>query len=123
MVIRKTYDYLDKYRGAIILIVSACHANEQELTKLIKKKYEKKEIRNPPDYIFVFSNEDVDWRDAVVTWTMFYRVAGNLEFLSDERKNIREIQKLLNRFGKTKFGSLTYFRWDVTDKAYKKFSG
>ena len=69
--ISRTYNDLKLYEGPSILIISACGANEQELTDLITKKYKKKEVEHPPAYVFVFSETEVTWQDAVVTWTIF----------------------------------------------------
>lgn len=117
----KTYLDLDEYEGPIVLIISACGANDRELTERIAKKYKKDQIDNPPEYVFVFSEDTVSWRDAVVTWTIFYRRVNRLEFLSDKKEDIGEIQKLLRRIANCGFGPLTYFRWDRSE--YKRYDG
>ena len=105
--ISETYDDLNEYEGAVIFIISACHANEQTLTKFIKKRYMKSEIDHPPEYIFVFSDKLVYWKDSVVTWTIFYRNIIHLDFLSDEGKS--EIQAFLRTLSKSNFGRSDIF--------------
>ncbi len=106
------YQNLDEYKGPVVLIISACGTNDQELTDRVTMEYMRDNIENPPEYIFVFSADTIDWRDAVVTWTIFYRRVSKLDFLSDDRQDIRKIQKLLRRIGRSGFGPLTYFRWE-----------
>lgn len=117
----RAYENLDRYDSPVSLILSACGANEQKLTKLIASKYGKDKICFPPEYVFVFSDEEVDWRDAVVVWTMFYREAPRLDFLSDRKKHVMEVQTFLKRLGDSNFGTLTYFRWDKD--RYMKYTG
>ena len=119
-IVSKSYENLDNYDDAIILILSACGSNRQKLTKLLTKKNKKEKVFNPPEYVFVFANKIVDWNDAIVTWTIFYREAKSLEFLSDNVNHIKKIQSLLRRLRNAGFGTLTYFRWD--DTKYKKFT-
>ena len=116
--ISEAYENLNQYKGRIILILSACGANEQKLTKFIKQKYHKREIQSPPEYIFVFSTDSVPWADAVVTWTIFYRKAVKLRFETESKK---EVQNFLTRLRKSGFGSLTYFRWDQESSKYLRY--
>ena len=74
------YNDLKRYKGPIILIISACGANKQNFTDLITKNHEDKKIKRPPQYVFVFSDKKVFWQDAVVTWTIFYREVNKLQF-------------------------------------------
>ena len=119
-IILDTYDNLDSYSGPIVLIISACGASDQEITSFISERYDNDEILNPPDYIFVFSEDEIGWRDAVVTWTIFYRYAMKLNFLDVDKKSIGGVQEVLLRIGKSGFGTLTYFRWD--GEKYKRFN-
>ena len=113
------YDDLDWYRGPIVLVLSACGANEQELTKLLKKRSDSVDLANPPEYVFVFSEETVNWDDAVVTWTVFYSQITNLHFDMDSRPT--RIRKLLRRLSASDFGTLKYYRWDVSKDKYMRF--
>ena len=121
LLILKTYKNLDKYRGPIVLILSACGAKYQGITSRITRQHQNGSIDWPPEYIFVFSDEIVDWRDAVVTWTIFYREATSLDFGAVDEGEIGKVQQLLNRLKKTDAGTLTYFRWDNEDNKYKRY--
>lgn len=113
----KSYEHLDDYSGPVVLILSACHANEQKLTWHLKSMKKQGKLENPPEYILVFGEEEVDWRDAVVTWTIFYRKADDLDWTYD-RDGRTEVQRLLSRLRKSDLGDLTYFRWDARRDRY-----
>ena len=115
------YADLDNYAGPVILVLSACGANEQELTDLLKAKRELLELVHPPEYVFVFTEETVQWTDAVVTWTIFYSQIGYIKFRVSSRKDIAKIQRLLGRLHNAGFGKLTYYRWHESDETYKRF--
>ena len=74
----------------------------------------------PPEYILVFGEEQVDWRDAVATWTIFYRKANDLDWTYDRdgRTTVRQLLKLLH---KSDLGDLTYFRWDSRRDCYLRW--
>ena len=114
-IISEAYENLNLYKGRIILILSACGANKQKLTQFIKKKFIKGEIPSPPEYIFVFSTDNVLWVDAVVTWTIFYRKAVDLRFETESKE---EVKNFLTQLRKSGFGNLTYFRWCRKSKKY-----
>ena len=117
----RMYDHLDNYLGPVILVLSACGANEQELTRLLKSKSDQFEIIHPPEYVFVFTDKTVKWTDAVVTWTIFYSQVAAIEFDVSSPKQIAKIQHLLGRLDRSGFGKLTYYRWDESDETYKRF--
>ena len=119
-IISKSYKSLDQYKGPIILIISACGGNEQKLTYSLSHRFKKGSLANPPEYIFVFSDFEVEWRDAVVTWTIFYRKVSEINFNPHKKKEAIKIKKLLDKLQKTNFGTLTYFRW--TGKKYKSYA-
>jgi len=116
--IQSMYNDLQYYHGPIVLILSACGANKQklttELTKLIKNS---KEPYIPPEYVFVFAQDNIEWADAVVTWTIFYRAISKIDIFSDRTK----VQDLLNRLKSSKFGILKYHRWDKSTNSYKYY--
>lgn len=118
----RMYDDLDNYLGPVVLVLSACGANEQELTDLLKAKRDQFEIVHPPEYVFVFSDKTVRWTDAVVTWTIFYSQVAGIEFDASSPKEVAKVQHLLGRLDSSEFGKLTYYRWDESDEAYKRFS-
>ena len=114
------YSDLDAYLGPVILVLSACGANQQELTQLLKTKRDDFEVVHPPEYVFVFTDEAVLWTDAVVAWTIFYSQIGTLKF-SSSPKDIIKIQSLLGRLHRSALAKLTYYRWDEDDEGYKRF--
>lgn len=82
-----TYDNLTKYSGPIILILCACGGNNQKITKILSKEYKDDKVSNLPNYVFVFSNEAVDWSNAIVTWTIFYSKVSSLSFNEKKKYN------------------------------------
>lgn len=118
-VTEEMYSELSYYHGPVILILSACGANKQKLTKELMKCLAKSNgIKfTPPEYLFVFNQDDVLWIDAVVTWTIFYRQARNLNF-----SNKAIVQNLLNKLYQSKFGDIKYYRWDFGTNKYKYYT-
>lgn len=109
-VLQEMYDELQYYKGVIILIISACGANNQQLTDILTKKIAGKSENEqfvPPEYMFVFSDDTVSWQDAAVAWTIFYRQVIGIKY-----NNFSEVQEVLRRIYNSKFGNLKYFRWD-----------
>ena len=113
--ITKMYKDLDKYQGPIVIILSACGAEKIKLTDVIRTKHESGEIKSPPEFIFVFSDEAIYWTDAVVTWTIFYHRAASLKF---KRRDTGDIKELLKQIRNSGFGTLKYYRWDLARKKY-----
>ena len=107
------------YKGPIVLVVSACGTKSQTLTQYLRVANRKDMLEWPPEYVFVFEESKVDWRDAVVVWTMFYREAPNIDFLDESNKG--KVQELLDRLSSARVGNLRYFRWDSGADAYKTY--
>ena len=107
------------YEGPIVLVISACGASEQTLTKSLTQAYKRKQIEHPPEYLFVFDDTTVDWRDAVVAWTVFYREAPRIDFRCDE--DSEKVQDLLNRLKRAQLANLRYFRWDYGQRTYMNY--
>jgi len=100
-----------------IIIISACGANEQKLTRKISKlDDEVKEYISPPSYIFVYDENEVPWSDALLSWTILYHQLGKVKKI--ERS---DMQELLEKMKKVEFGKLIYFRWDEDKKKYLRF--
>ena len=115
--VQDMYSQLCYYHGPVILILSACGANEQELTSELASGLKKaQKIFIPPEYVFVFNQDTVTWADAVVTWTIFYHQVKKIDF--DDKLSV---QRLLNNLYKSGYGNLKYFRWDSASSKYKKF--
>lgn len=107
------------YPGPIILVVSACGTDGKALCTHLRETHRKDDLEWPPEYVFVFEDEEIDWRDAVVTWTIFYREAPGIDFLDADQKDA--VQKLLKRVDRSGYGSLRYFRWVRASGEYKTF--
>ena len=107
------------YLGPIILVVSACNTDGHILCKSLMSAYRKDKLEWPPEYVFVFENTKTDWRDAVVTWTMFYREAPGINFLREDKKN--DVKQVLNFVNQSGYGKLRYFRWDRDSEKYKTY--
>ena len=117
---REIYSHRKPYAGPIILVVSACGTDGKALSKHLGIANRAEELQYPPEYVFVFEDTEVDWRDAVVSWTMFYREAPSIDFLAAEEKG--DVQRLLDRVRHSGYGSLRYFRWDWQDRQYKTYA-
>ena len=124
-IIVKTFEGIyaprEPYPGPIVLVVSACGTNGEQLTRHLSTANRKKLLKWPPEYVFVFEDDKIDWRDAVVTWTMFYREVPNIDFIAASEKG--GVQRLLNRVTRSGFGRLRYFRWDRKASRYKTYLG
>ena len=117
---REIYSHSKPYEGPIILVVSACGTDGETLSRHFRTANRDEKLRWPPEYVFVFEDAEVDWRDAVVAWTMFYREAPSIDFLAADRKG--DVQGLLNLVCSSGYGSLRYFRWDRQGRQYKTFA-
>ena len=116
----ESYRHLCEYSGPVVLILSACHANKQKLTRHLNRMKKQGDLEFPPEYILVFGEERVDWRDAVVTWTVFYRKANDLDWTYG-RDGRTTVQSLLALLHKSRLGDLTYFRWDSREDRYLRW--
>ena len=108
------------YKGPIVLVISACGTKDQTLTQYLGRANRKNMLDWPPEYVFVFEDRKIDWRDAVVVWTMFYREAPNINFLKES--NSVKVQGLLRRLHCARVANLRYFRWDSASDTYKTFA-
>ena len=108
------------YDGPIVLVLSSCGSKDQRLTERFMKFHKSDNMEWPPEYVFVFDNEEVAWRDAVVIWALFYRMVPQLNFLNKDGKS--EIQSFLKKISKLGLAELKYLRWDRQKKLYMKFS-
>ena len=107
------------YKGPIVLVVSACGTRSQTLTHYLRMANREDMLEWSPEYVFVFEESNVDWRDAVVVWTMFYREAPNINFLKESNRG--KVRSLLNRLSRAKVGKLRYFRWDSGSDKYETY--
>ncbi len=101
------------YKGEKILIISACQAKEQQLTKKLRKKWKKTKDFQPPKHLFVTADEDVYWNDAVVAWAMFYNKIPKTK-LNKKKK----ILGVLNLIVNAELGCIHYYRWSSKKGKY-----
>ena len=116
---REIYKKPGSYEGPIVVVVSACHTNGKALSRHLRDANRRNKLKWPPEYVFVFDDPRVDWRDAVVTWTMFYHDAPRMDFSDASGKG--PVQKLLRRVNRSKYGKLRYFRWECEGEKYKTY--
>lgn len=105
-----------QYKGSKILIISACYANKQKITKEINKK--KNNIRDgltPIKYIFIADEDEVKWQDAVVAWTILYHQLPHSDLDKPDT-----VKSLIRKMKESGFGNITYFRWDEERERYRK---
>ncbi len=99
------------------IIISACGANEQSLTKKVNDfSDDLKKKLNLPYYFFVYNQDKVEWRDSLMCWAILYH---QLSKLKDFSKN--PVQDILNRIKLSELGDIKYYRWDDTRLKYLKF--
>lgn len=104
------------YRGEKILIISACEAKNQKLTKKIQRKLQINNGFQPIKHIFVTAAKDVYWDDAVVAWALFYNKIPKVD-LSKKKK----IFSVLSLIEKAELGSIHYYRWSQKKEQYQCF--
>ena len=116
---REIYKGSRFYEGPIGVVVSACHTDGKAVSRHLRDANRKHKLEWPPEYVFVFDEAAVDWRDAVVVWTMFYRDAPGLDFSDASGRG--PVQELLGRVKRSKYGKLRYFRWDSQGEKYRTY--
>ncbi|MHB8389920.1 MAG: hypothetical protein ACYDBH_10110 [Acidobacteriaceae bacterium] len=105
------------YPGPVFVVVSACGAGQQQVTKELEKLAGK--TFAPPAYLFVTAGDEegyVGWQDAVVAWSIFYREIGCA--VPDKKQQIMTIMDKIRIAGA---GTLRYFRWDSKSKQYRSY--
>jgi len=108
-----------QYDGDIVIIISACGAGEQYLSKELQEEWKKNSLAfTPPKYIFVTRDEEVTWDDALVSWVIFYHQLPRIN-LNDKRS----VQEVLDKIKISGVGNLQYFRWDEKKRKYLKYIG
>lgn len=103
------------YQNDFFLAISACGTFNQSAHTHLKKQYKERGIK-PPKYIFSINEDEVDWKDAILTWTILYRQIEDLD--SNKR---RDFQNLLNKIIESGFGNLKYNRWDNKNQRYMSY--
>jgi hypothetical protein len=111
------YTDMKEYDGEVVLIISACGAGAQSLTKEFEKEWKNNRRFSAPKYVFVTKDAFVNWDDALVSWSIFYHQLPR----SDLNQKI-SIQKILDKIEVSSIGSLQYFRWDDRKEKYLSYS-
>lgn len=117
---RSIYSEMKNYDGEVILTISACGAGDQCLTKEFQKEWNNNEFFTPPKYVFVTTDENVAWEDALVSWSMFYHQLPHANL--DDRSSVQKILDKIKKFG-IGTGNLKYFRWDKEKGQYFSYAG
>ncbi len=100
-----------------IITLSSCGANGQEITKNINLLMNKvKTSLSPPRYFLVSNQEEIEWRDALLCWTILYHQLGEMKGLTKS-----DLQSIIKRMNESGYGNLKYYRWDSSYKKYLKF--
>jgi hypothetical protein len=106
------------YPGPVMVVISACGAGQQQVTKELENLAAKQGFE-PPAYLFVTCGDEageVDWRDAVVAWSIFYHNIGRAVL-----KKKYEIMTIMDKIRLSGAGTLKYFRWDRKHSKFKPY--
>lgn len=103
------------YDGDFILVISACGANEQQLTRHFAKKAGKGQTR--PVYLFTTADAKPAFPDALLSWVVFYHQLPTVSLT--DKDAIKEVLKRVKSAGAT---NLKYSRWDSKRKQYLQYT-
>lgn len=106
---------LPYYDGKVILVISACKALSQKLTKTITAEFKSNEELVPPSYVFLTTGEPY-WQDAAISWAIFYHQIPKIDL-----ENKDEVIDLMTKIYEIGAERLMYFRWDSKNETYRKF--
>lgn len=101
------------YKGDVILVISACGACNQRLTKKLERRALKDEKFIPPAYLFVTAEEKPSFDDALVSWIVFYHQLPRTPL--EDIKQVRAVLKKVKKAGAT---TLMYHRWNSERRSY-----
>jgi hypothetical protein len=107
---------MQAYDGDLILVISACEAAEQQLTRHLKQKARTASLR-PPVYLFTPAEPAPTFPDALVSWVVFYHQLRRVS-LTDKK----EIKKVLTRVKAAGTTVLKYSRWDHKTRQYLHYT-
>lgn len=101
-----------------LITISACGANGQQITEIINEMVSEITVPvKPPHYFFVYNQETVAWRDALLCWTILYHQLAKMVTISKV-----QIQGVIKRMSEANFGEIKYFRWEPKRRKYLRFS-
>lgn len=104
------------YPGKIVVVLSACGAEQQKITKYFKEKSKNKNAHLTAAYVLTTVG-DINWHDSVVAWSIFYHQIGAA--VLDNRDTI---QLILDKAKIVGAGELTYFRWEKDGRQYRRYT-
>jgi hypothetical protein len=110
------FDKKIKYPGEKIMVISACGAINQKLTNEFEIEYKQNKNFIPPKYLFVYNQNNVDWGDAIVAWTVLYRYLNKFSI-----NNKNKIKNIIDRLSKSGIANLMYFVWNEKEKIYRYY--
>lgn len=108
---------LNRYDGPVIMVISACRASHQKLTREFKKQFKQDSKLCPPAYLFITADDEPSFDDAAVSWTVFYHQLPGVSL--DDRAKVRAI---LRRVKESGAATLKYYRWDTHEKSYRQYT-
>ena len=106
-----------RHEGKRIVVLSACDADQKQLSDSIGAIVRQNTGLTAPEYLFCTSGE-VEWQNAAVGWTLFYHLLPNVDL--DQKKNV---QAVLNKIRDVGVGRFVYFRWVGRSKRYVRYAG
>lgn len=105
-----------RYSGPLILVVSACDAGQQSLTRELADRRKKNAKLRPPAYVFVTCDLRLAWTASVAAWTVFYHLMPKAKL--NQPETVREVLTKVRLAGGA---VLRYHRWDSKKGAYLKY--
>lgn len=105
-----------QHKGKRVIVLSACHADKQQLTTAIQEVIGSGDNVSPPKYLFCASG-NVEWQDAAVGWTLFYHLLPNVNL--DKKETVQGVLDKIRAVGVAQF---VYFRWDDLKKRYLRYA-
>jgi hypothetical protein len=107
---------IGRYSGPLILVVSACDAGQQSLTRELADYRRRNAKLRPPAYVFVTCDARLGWTASVAAWTVFYHLMPTAKL--DRPETVREVLTKVRAAGGA---ILRYHRWDNDKGAYLKY--
>lgn len=108
-----------QFKNKLLLCLSSCGTSNQKITNSFNNLPEKMRSKiAPPEFLFLFDQDTVDWDDALISWGLLYHQLGKLDNVTLSKSELIPIIDLINN---THISKLAYRRWDSSDFKYKKY--
>ncbi len=105
---------LPHYDSSVFLVISACMAGFQQLTKEIESGFLAKPGKLvPPHYLLINTNEELQWDDSLISWAVFYHQFPKVQWR--QKGDIQNILKKVHEIGAAK---IKYYRWESKKTKY-----